>query len=400
MNGKSILNLSERLKEISALDKGAIFEKSKKILFDFCVNGTPREDLEKQKSELKDRAVNILNIQAQKMLSVLSNEELEQMAQDMVDKVVGIGVIEKYLRDSSITDILVDGSTLRVSKNGESAIVAENFDSAEDVNYLIDRLLFFSGKSVTFKNPITEFKLHDGSRVCIVIPPASEVPHISIRMFNCVDLEIETLQRDGFMSQLQLEVIKDAIKERMNILVSGATGSGKTTLVNALLKKVSSNERIICIEDPPELYITQPNFVRLMAWHSSNEDIRDLGFRELVKTALRLNPDRIILGEVRGAEAFDLLRALNTGHRGSFTTIHANNPEDALYALETLVLTAESGLPLVAIKKLIARNINFILQVEKVYDSRLNVCIRKLSGLVFLRHALLRDGEYRLEEVK
>jgi pilus assembly protein CpaF len=182
--------------------------------------------------------------------------------------------------------------------------------------------------------------------------------------------------------------------------VSGATGSGKTTLVNALLKKVNSNERIICIEDPPELYITQSNFVRLMAWHSSNEDIKDLGFRELVKTALRLNPDRIILGEVRGAEAFDLLRALNTGHRGSFTTIHANNPEDALYALETLVLIAESGLPLVAIKKLIARNINFILQVEKVYGSRLNACTRKLSSLVFLRHTLSGDGEYRLEEVK
>ncbi|MCL5987191.1 MAG: Flp pilus assembly complex ATPase component TadA [Actinobacteria bacterium] len=400
MNGKSLLNLSERLKEISVLDKGAIFEKSKKILFDLCVNGATREDLEKQKSEIKDRAVDILNIQAQKMLTVLSDEELEQMAQNMIDEVVGLGVIEKYLRDSSITDILVDGSALRISRNGENAVLAEEFGSAENVNYLIDRLLFFSGKSVTFKNPITEFKLHDGSRVCIVIPPASDVPHISIRRFNCLDLEIETLQRDGFMSHLQLEVIKDAIKEKMNVLVSGATGSGKTTMVNALLKKVNSSERIICIEDPPELYITQPNFVRLMAWHSSSEDIRDLGFRELVKTALRLNPDRIILGEVRGAEAFDLLRALNTGHRGSFTTIHANNPEDALYALETLVLMAESGLTLIAIKKLITRNINFILQVEKVYDSGLNIFTRKLGGLVFLRHTLSRDGEYRLEEVK
>lgn len=399
MNSRCNLNLSERLKETSALDREKIFDISKKMLFDLCINRVTREDLESQKSELKDKAVNILNIQAQKMLSVLSDEDLEKMSQDIVDEVVGLGVIEKYLRDSSITDILIDGSALRISRNGESAVLAENFGSAENVNYLIDRLLFFSGKSVTFKNPIIEFKLHDGSRVCIVIPPASDIPHISIRRFNCLDLKVEMLRRDGFMSELQMEVIMDAIKEKMNILISGATGSGKTTLVNALLKNVGSTERIICIEDPPELYITQPNFVRLMAWHSSSDDIRDLGYRELVKTALRLNPDRIILGEIRGAEAFDLLRALNTGHSGSFTTIHANNPEDALYALEALVLTAGSGLPLVAIKKLIARNINFILQIEKVYNHKLNVS-RKLSGLAFLRHTLSREGEYRLEEVR
>jgi pilus assembly protein CpaF len=289
---------------------------------------------------------------------------------EIVNDMFGIGPIEPLLADDTVTDILVNGpDQVYAERHGRLELTPLKFrDNAHVVN-VAQRIAAAVGRRVDESSPMVDARLADGSRVNVVLPPiALRGASISIRKFSRRNITLARMAQQGNISQEMVRVLKIASACRLNIIVSGGTGSGKTTLLNALSHHIDEHERIVTIEDAAELQLQQPHVVSLETRPENSEGLGAVTQRDLVRNALRMRPDRIILGETRGPEAFDVLQAMNTGHDGSMTTIHANTPRDAITRLESMVMMANGNLPLTAIRRQIASAVHLILQVERMRD--------------------------------
>jgi pilus assembly protein CpaF len=313
----------------------------------------------------------------------LSALDRETIAKEVLDEVFGLGPLEPLLHDQTVSDILVNTyNTVYVERRGVIEKTDIVFRDNAHLMHIIDKIVSAVGRRIDESSPMVDARLLDGSRVNIVIPPlAVDGPLLSIRRFGSSPLTAEDLIRHRALTPQMLEILKCAVKARLNIVVSGGTGAGKTTLLNVLSGYISPDERICTIEDSAELQIKQEHVVRLECRPPNVEGKGAIRQRELVINALRMRPDRIILGEIRGEEALDMLQAMNTGHDGSITTIHANNPRDAIARLETMSMMGSVSLPEKAIRAQIASAVHIIIQASRMSDgSRRITHITEITG--------------------
>lgn len=313
----------------------------------------------------------------------LSSVERDRIAQEVLDEVFGLGPLEPLLKDDTINDILVNTyANVYVERRGVLSRTSVTFKDNKHLLQIIDKIVSAVGRRVDESTPMVDARLKDGSRVNAIIPPlAIDGPILSIRRFGSSPLTAEKLVGHKALTNPMLDMLRAAVQARLNIVISGGTGAGKTTLLNALSSFISERERIVTIEDSAELQLRQDHVVRLETRPPNVEGKGAIRQRELVINALRMRPDRIVLGEVRGEEAMDMLQAMNTGHDGSLTTIHANTPRDGLARLETMCMMGDIRLPEKAIRMQIASAIHLIVQVARMSDgSRRITHITELTG--------------------
>ena len=313
----------------------------------------------------------------------LSSTERDRVAHEVLDELFGLGPLEPLLQDDTINDILVNTCTsVYVERRGVLQRTNVTFKDNRHLLQIIDKIVSAVGRRVDESTPMVDARLKDGSRVNAIIPPlAIDGPILSIRRFGSSPLTAEKLLQNKALTQPMLEILAAAVKSRLNIVICGGTGAGKTTLLNMLSSFISEKERIVTIEDSAELQLRQEHVVRLETRPPNVEGKGAIRQRELVINALRMRPDRIVLGEVRGEEALDMLQAMNTGHEGSITTIHANTPRDGLARLETMCMMGDIRLPEKAIRLQIAAAIHLIIQVARMSDgSRRITHISELTG--------------------
>jgi len=314
----------------------------------------------------------------------LSGAERERICREVLHEVFGLGPLEPLLQDSSISDILVNTHRqVYVERGGILELTNVVFKDAAHLRHIIDKIVSNVGRRVDESSPMCDARLEDGSRVNVVIPPlALDGPIMSIRRFGRIPIGVEQLLATRAITPPMMDLLKSSVKARLNIIVSGGTGAGKTTLLNVLSSFISERERIVTIEDSAELQLQQPHVVRMECRPPNVEGKGAVRQRELVINALRMRPDRIVIGEVRGGEALDMLQAMNTGHDGSITTIHANSPRDTIARLETMSLMAGVNLPDKAIRQQIASAVSIIVQVARLSDgSRRVTHISEVTGV-------------------
>ncbi|KHS86069.1 CpaF family protein [Pectobacterium brasiliense] len=314
----------------------------------------------------------------------LSRQEEEAIAAEMLDEMTGIGPIQPLLSDDTVNDILVNGAgQVFVERFGKLELSPITFIDEEHVFNTAQRIAAAVGRRIDEASPMVDARLPDGSRVNVITYPlAIDGTTISIRKFMRRNLSLEMLAERRCMSYAMADVLNKAMQTRVNVIVSGGTGAGKTTLLNALSQKIGSTDRIITIEDAAELQLQQEHVVRLETRPVSAEGTGRVDQRDLMRNALRMRPDRIILGEVRGGESFDMLQAMNTGHDGSLCTVHANTSRDAIQRLENMVMMANMQLPLMAIRRQIASAVHLIVQIERMRDGmRRVVSITEVCGM-------------------
>src|SRR5262245_53720838 len=300
----------------------------------------------------------------------LASAEREAIVKEILNEVFGLGPLEPLLADPTISDILVNGfSKVYVERLGKLERTSVRFDDNNHLMRIIDRIVTKVGRRIDESTPMVDARLMDGSRVNVIIPPlALDGPTVSIRRFGTDRLTASRLLEHDSITPQMLELLEGCVKGKLNIMISGGTGSGKTTLLNILSAFIPSRERIVTIEDAAELQLKQEHVVRLETRPPNIEGKGAVRQRQLVVNALRMRPDRIVVGEVRGEESVDMLQAMNTGHEGSLTTIHANGPRDALSRLETMIAMANLNLPDTAVRQQIASAINLIVQVNRMPD--------------------------------
>ena len=311
-------------------------------------------------------------------------QERERLAQEVLDEVFGLGPLEGLLADSSISDILVNThKRVYIERKGMLELTPLQFRDDQHLMSIIDRIVLAVGRRVDESSPMVDARLADGSRVNAIIPPLSvDGPCLSIRRFGHEPLTAEDLVANNSLTKTMLDLLIGCVKARLNILISGGTGAGKTTLLNVLSAAISNRERIISIEDAAELQLHQDHVVRLETRPPNIEGKGAVHQRQLVINALRMRPDRIIVGEVRGEEALDMLQAMNTGHDGSLTTIHANTPRDAIGRLETMVAMASLNIPDSAIRRQITSAMDLVIQVNRMSDGTRKVTsIAEITGM-------------------
>ena len=298
---------------------------------------------------------------------MLSDAERQRMVEELMDEVFGLGPLEPLMRDPAISDILVNGPrTVYVERNGKLELTDIIFADDAHVMMIIQRIAARIGRRADEMAPMVDARLPDGSRVNAIVPPVSlQGPVLSIRRFG-VHLKPNDLLRNATMTPEMMEVLQAAVEARISILISGGTGSGKTTLLNSLSRFIPADERLVTIEDSAELKLQQGHVIQLETKNANAEGMGEVKQRDLVRNALRMRPDRIIIGEVRGGEALDMLQAMNTGHEGSLTTIHANDTRDALTRLEMMVMMAGFELPVPVIRHYIASAITLVVQLTRL----------------------------------
>ncbi|HEY4545096.1 MAG TPA: CpaF family protein [Pedomonas sp.] len=314
----------------------------------------------------------------------LNAQERKQLVSDVLDELLGLGPLEPLLKDPTVTDILVNTHRLVfVERNGVLEETAVRFKDERHLARIITRIVSAVGRRVDESAPMVDARLADGSRINAVVPPlAVDGSLLSIRKFAQTPISMEQLVRSGSIAPALAEVLRAIVRARRNILISGGTGSGKTTLLNALSALISPRERIVTIEDSAELQLQQVHVARLETRPANIEGRGEITQRELVKNALRMRPDRIIVGEVRAGEAFDMLQAMNTGHDGSMTTIHANTPRDALARVEQMVGMSGIDMPLRSLRAQIASALHVVVQVERLPDGRRRVVsLSEIAGM-------------------
>jgi pilus assembly protein CpaF len=314
----------------------------------------------------------------------LNFEEQEKIQADLLDEVFGLGPLEPLLRDPKISDILVnDKDHVFVEKGGLLQKVDTTFRDDRHLLQIIDRIVSRVGRRVDESSPMVDARLPDGSRVNAIIPPlALDGPSVSIRRFGTGPLAANALVQLKSISPEMMEVLASAVKARISILIAGGTGAGKTTFMNILSQYIPQNERVITIEDAAELRLAQQNIVRLETRPPNIEGQGAIRQRQLLINCLRMRPDRIIIGEVRGEEAFDMLQAMNTGHEGSMTTIHANTPRDAISRLESMVAMGNMNLPEKSVRQQIASAITIVVQAHRLSDGTRKVTsIAEITGM-------------------
>jgi pilus assembly protein CpaF len=336
-----------------------------------------REDVRREVSQLLESLV--LNESAPMNL-----QERERVVQEVLDEVFGLGPLEPLLADSSISDILVNTHRrVYIERKGMLELTPVQFRDDVHLMSIIDRIVSAVGRRVDESSPMVDARLSDGSRVNAIIPPLSvDGPVLSIRRFGRDRLTADDLLNNNSLTQSMVDLLRGCIKSRLNVLISGGTGAGKTTFLNVLSSYISNRERIVTIEDAAELQLNQEHVVRLETRPPNIEGKGAIHQRQLVINALRMRPDRIIVGEVRSEEALDMLQAMNTGHDGSLTTIHANTPRDALSRLETMVAMANLSIPESAIRRQIASALDVVVQVSRLADgTRKIISVAEITGM-------------------
>lgn len=308
----------------------------------------------------------------------LSLAQRQMIVRQIEDEVMGLGPLEPLLADPTISDILVNGTQqVYVERGGKLERTVVRFHDDAHLMNIIDRIVSAVGRRIDESQPMVDARLKDGSRVNVIIPPlAIDGPVLSIRRFAVEALTPADLVRFGTLSESLVELLRAVVKARLNVVISGGTGSGKTTLLNVMSGFIPENERIVTIEDSAELQLRQPHVVRLETRQANIEGRGQVTQRDLVRNSLRMRPDRIVVGEVRGAEALDMLQAMNTGHDGSLTTVHANSARDALSRIETMVAMTGMQFPIHALRAQIASAIHVVIQTERHEDGR-----RRLTSL-------------------
>jgi len=336
-----------------------------------------REDVRREVSQLLESL--ILGESAP-----LNLQERERLVQEVLDEVFGLGPLEPLLADATVNDILVNTyKRVYVERKGLLELTPVQFRDDVHLMSIIDRIVSAVGRRVDESSPMVDARLADGSRVNAIIPPLSvDGPILSIRRFGRDRLGADDLLQNNSLTPPMLELLRGCVKARLNVLISGGTGAGKTTFLNVLSSYISNRERIVTIEDAAELQLNQEHVVRLETRPPNIEGKGAIHQRQLVINALRMRPDRILVGEVRGEEALDMLQAMNTGHDGSLTTIHANTPRDALSRLETMVAMANLNLPESAIRRQISSALDVVVQVSRMSDgTRKVVSIAEITGM-------------------
>jgi pilus assembly protein CpaF len=314
----------------------------------------------------------------------LSGRERERLSLEVLDEVFGLGPLEPLLQDPTINDILVNGpKQVYVERAGvleESNIM---FKDNHHLMNIIDKIVSAVGRRIDESSPMVDARLADGSRVNVIIPPlAIDGAHLSIRRFGHVPISEDDLLKNHTLTQPMLELLRGAVKARCNVIISGGTGAGKTTLLNVLSGYISDKERIVTIEDSAELQMKQRHCVRLETRPSNIEGRGAVMQRQLLINSLRMRPDRIVVGEVRGEEALDMLQAMNTGHDGSLTTVHANSPRDALARVETMAMMANLNLPEKAVRRQIASAIQLVVQISRFSDGTRRIThLSEITGM-------------------
>src|SRR5437016_9997025 len=314
----------------------------------------------------------------------LSGRERERLSLEVLDELFGLGPLEPLLQDPGINDILVNRhKQVYVERAGILEETNIRFKDDTHLMHIIDKIVSGVGRHVDESSPMVDARLADGSRVNVIIPPlAIDGPHLSIRRFGHVPISEDDLLANQTLTPQMLELIRGAVKSRLNIVISGGTGAGKTTLLNVLSGYISDKERIVTVEDSAELQMKQRHVVRLECRPANVEGQGAVMQRQLVINCLRMRPNRIIVGEVRGEEALDMLQAMNTGHDGSLTTIHANSPRDAVARMETMALMANLNLPEKAIRKQIASAITLIVQISRFNDGTRRITyLTEITGM-------------------
>jgi pilus assembly protein CpaF len=336
----------------------------------------------------------------------LSGRERERLALEVLDEVFGLGPLEPLLQDPSINDILVNGHKLvYVERAGILEETNIRFKDDAHLMHIIEKVVSAVGRRVDESSPMVDARLEDGSRINAIIPPlAVDGPHLSIRRFGHIPIAEQDLLANQTITPPILELLKGAVRSRLNIVISGGTGAGKTTLLNVLSGFISERERIVTIEDSAELQLKQRHVVRLECRPANIEGSGAVKQRQLLINSLRMRPDRIVVGEVRGEEALDMLQAMNTGHDGSLTTIHANSPRDAVARMETMAMMANLNLPEKAVRRQIASAITIVIQVSRFNDGTRRVThLTEITGMeedvvsmqdifVFERQGISPDG--------
>ncbi|WP_323959101.1 CpaF family protein [Arthrobacter sp. JZ12] len=300
----------------------------------------------------------------------LTPDERRRLIQDVADDVLGLGPLQRLLDEDDITEIMVNrADQIYIERRGQLVLADTTFKSEEQLRRVIERIVSKVGRRIDESSPFVDARLEDGSRVNAVIPPlAVNGSSLTIRKFSKKPLTVEKLIGFGTLTPEMAELLDACVKAKLNIIVSGGTGTGKTTLLNVLSSFIPSGDRIVTIEDAVELQIQQPHVVRLESRPPNTEGKGQVTIRDLVKNSLRMRPDRIVIGEVRGGESLDMLQAMNTGHDGSLSTVHSNSPRDAIARLETLVLMAGMDLPLRAIREQLASAVNLVIQISRLRD--------------------------------
>src|SRR6266849_4480164 len=337
----------------------------------------------------------------------LSFAERERLSREILDEIFGLGPLEQLLKDPTISDILVNRyNKVYVERAGKLEITGLSFKDDQHLMQIIDRIVSRVGRRVDESSPMVDARLADGSRVNAIIPPlALDGPVLSIRRFGHDPITARNMIENKTLTEPMLELLSAMVKGRLNFLISGGTGAGKTTLLNVLSGYIPNSDRIVTIEDAAELQMNQEHVVRLETRPPNIEGKGAVRQRQLVINSLRMRPDRIVVGEVRGEEAFDMLQAMNTGHDGSLTTIHANTPRDALGRLETMVAMASLNIPESAIRRQISSAIDVVVQVSRHSDgTRKIISVAELTGMegnivtmqdifVFRKRGIRENGE-------
>jgi len=340
------------------------------------------ESQEKKQALIK-RIKELLRFREQdRRVPSLSTKEKEDLAKELVDEIMGYGPIDDLMKDDSITEIMINGpNRVYVERRGKKTLTKVNFKAVDQLNRLIQKLVSFARRKVDETTPYVDVALEDRTRVNVILPPLSlDGPAITIRKFSKNIDKIEDLVNLGTLSKAAGAFLAAAVRVRANIIFSGPTGAGKTTTLKVLARYISDDERIVVIEDTAELSLSQDNVVRLQVRLPNIEGRGEVTIRDLLKNSLRMRPDRIIIGEVRGGEALDALQAMASGHSGALGVVHAASPRDVVSRLETMVAASGINIPLWTIRKYIANNLNFIIQQERLHDGT-----RKITNISEIR---------------
>src|SRR5216110_1464628 len=347
-----------------------------------------RVDLERianQRDErIRAQVLSVIQDLVANLKTPLSGRERERLALEVLDEVFGLGPLEPLLQDPTINDILVNGpKQVYVERAGVLEPTNIMFKDNSHLMNIIDKIVSAIGRRVDESSPMVDARLADGSRVNVIIPPlALDGPHLSIRRFGHIPITEDDLLKNQTITQPMLELLRGAMKSRINIIISGGTGAGKTTLLNVISGYISEKERIVTIEDSAELQMKQRHCVRLETRPSNIEGKGAVMQRQLLINSLRMRPDRIVVGEVRGEEALDMLQAMNTGHDGSITTVHANTPRDALARIETMAMMANLNLPEGAVRRQMASAINIVIQISRFNDGTRRIThLSEITGM-------------------
>jgi pilus assembly protein CpaF len=352
-------------------------------------------------AELRERVLGDIQTQLSGETGI-ARDDRSRLEAEIADDILGHGPLERLLADDTITEIMVNGPfEIWVERQGRLAETSVRFNDESHLRRIINKMVAQVGRRIDESSPMVDARLPDGSRVNAIIPPLSlSGPLVTIRKFSKRRLDLSDMIRLGTLSTQTAEFLQRAVQAQLNILVSGGTGSGKTTLLNALSAAIPDNERIVTIEDAAELRLGQRHVLRLESRPTNIEGEGEVPIRELLRNSLRMRPDRIIVGEVRGSEALDMLQAMNTGHDGSLSTVHANSPRDALSRIETMVLMAGFDLPIRAVRQQTAAALDLIVHLERVEDgSRRVTAITEVQRMESDVITLQELFEFKFEEL-